>query len=783
MGLTLLLAYAAGLGVASFQEWSPPLFVPFVATLLWLPLRNSRAGAFLLPLTLLLVGMTMYDLRIAPPDGPRSIRAHASDRPVIVEGRIVSIAPRPDGQWAVDLEAEKVGSHRTFARVGGGVRLYIDEGILAAQPGQQLRFRARLRLPRLYGTPGEFDMPRHLAARGMYVTAFVAQARDVAVLVDSELGPRDHIHRWRRIVASRIEKAVAPDLAPMVKALAVGESSDFSRAQRELLSRGGVSHLFAISGQHLTLVSLFLFLIARFFYTRSETLLLFSPPRRILPFLLLPLLYGYLLLTGAALPTQRAFLGAAAGVLLLLSGRHTPALKLMATVAFAMLIAEPLALFEPSFQLSFAGILGILLVVPRWQPRLSPLPRVARWGADLLLSTIAATIATAPLVFYHFHLLAPAGLVTNLVAVPAVGLGATLLAFTGTLLLPIWSAGADALFQGCAAVLKATLSGVEGIVALPGLGGWKIYAFPFEALAAFILAAAALAPGGSHPRNLCRGGLLVAGTVLLLLPPPDSKDLSVTALSVGQGDSILLSFPGRRHYLVDGGGSATGTFDTGERLVAPALGRLGVRALEAVILTHDHPDHRQGLLHILENFPVKAFWSAIPQEEMAHEIRYALHRRGIPAVYFAPGWTTVSEKEQEALSLYAPREGSDLNDLSLVLYARSGKQGVLLPGDLEEDGVTRLLREPPPGPVTLLKLPHHGSRRSSPEFLMDALHPQEAFVSVGSGNTFGFPHPEVVEELDRRKIPLSRTDRDGTVRLSSLGSNWERECWRNGLFR
>jgi competence protein ComEC len=85
--------------------------------------------------------------------------------------------------------------------------------------------------------------------------------------------------------------------------------------------------------------------------------------------------------------------------------------------------------------------------------------------------------------------------------------------------------------------------------------------------------------------------------------------------------------------------------------------------------------------------------------------------------------------------------------------------------------------------VTLVNLPHHGSRRSSPELLLDALHPHAAFVSVGAGNAFGFPHTEVVEELERRKIPLSRTDRDGTVRLVVDGSGWRRECWKNGLFR
>lgn len=782
MGLpALLLAYAAGLAIAPFFISAPlPFLVPLLPALLWIFLRKGSASPYLLALTLFVFGVAAYSFGMAFPAGSGSICSFAGDRPVIVEGRVSSVAPRLGGEWHVELEAEKAGSRGIFAPVEGGVRLYVEEGEITLRPGERVRFRARLRLPRVYGTPGEFDMPRHLAARDIFVTAFVEHGRDIAVLASAEADPTTRILRWRRTVAQRIDGAVTPELAPMVKALAIGESSAFPQELRELLARGGVSHLFAISGQHLTLIALFLFLTARAVYVRSETLLLCSPPGRIIPFLLLPLLYGYLLLTGAALPTQRAFLTASAGVLLLLSGRNTRPLKVLSAVAFIMLLAEPLALFEASFQLSFAGVFGIVAVLPRWQPRLAPLPRPARWVADLFLSTVAATVATTPLVLLHFHLLAPAGVVTNLAAVPAVGLGATLLAFFGTVLVPLWPAVADLLFRGSAVILETTLAAVQWTVALPGLSGWRIYPSLPEVAAAFLFAAALLAPGGTRLRNLARGALLLAGGALLIVPVPSPDRLTVTAISVGQGDSVLLSRPGGRHYLIDGGGSATGVFDPGERLVAPALGHLGVRRLEAVVLTHDHPDHSQGLIHILENFPVKAFWSAIPDSELPEEIGTILKRRGIPARCFDPGWTALEKGE---LALHAPPEGGDTNDLSLALYARQEGQGVLLTGDLERDGVEQLLGNPPPGPVTLLKLPHHGSRRSSPELLLDAFHPQAAFVSAGAGNTFGFPHTEVVEDLAARKIPLFRTDRGGTVRLWSEEGGWRAKAWRKGLFR
>lgn len=775
----LLLAYVGGLGCAPFL---PPFAglpaLPFVLAGAWLVLRFHPGGAVCLLACLWSLGLTQYHRQITPPDLPTHLRAFVSEEPRVIEGIALAVSPRHPAGATIDLQAQRIVIDGLTAPVEGRVRLYVAEEMPPATPGDRLRFRSRLRPPRLFGTPGEFDYPRYLAARGIFVTAFVPKGREIAVFPTAAAS----LKAWRGRIGRGIAAAVDPSLAPLVSALVIGDKGGIAPEQRDLLARGGVSHLFAISGLHLGLIALFLYALARFFYSRSERLLLFCPPRRCLPVLLLPLLYAYLQLTGSALPTRRAFLMAAAGALFLLWSRRSPSLRLLAAAALLILLVAPLALFEPSFQLSFAGVLGILLLVPPWTRRLARLPPFCRWPATMLLTTLAASIATTPFALLHFHLLAPAGLLLNLVAVPLIGFVAVPLGLIGAVVSPWWSPLSAPLFRGCALVLQGLLDGCAWAVSFPLLSGWQVYLSPARLAAAFALAAGLLLLGRGDSRRPA-SALLAAGTLLFLLPAPAPAGLTVTALSVGQGEAILLSRAGGRHYLIDGGGLPGGTFDVGERLVAPALGRLGVRALEAVILTHDHPDHRQGLLAVLASFPVGGFWTAAAPEELDPDLHRLLRQKNIPIRQFSLGWTAVDQSAEESLTVFVPPQNRHaLNDSSLVLRASCAGEAVLLTGDLEQIGVEELLAAPPPA-ATLLKLPHHGSRRSQPRLLLEALRPQAAFVCLGAGNPYGFPHAEAVAAVAALGIPLHRTDLQGTVRFRTAGTEWQTDSWRRGVFR
>ena len=777
----LLLAYACGLACAPFLENSLLyMAAALLCAALWFFLRGGPFATPCLIAFFLFLGIAFYFQQVQPILQPAGINAFAREEPLIVQGQVCSISGRSEDRSEMELSTDQVTIDGATVAVHGRMLLVVDHGELAAREGDTVRFRTRLRLPRSLATPGEFDYPRHLASRGIAVTAFLPEARDLAVF-PAPAGAF-YFAKWQNATIRAIAAAVSPEIAPLVRALVTGDKGGITAGQRELLARGGLSHLFSISGLHLGLIAFFLFLLARTLYCRSETLLLLAPPQRALPWLLLPALWFYLQFTGNALPTRRAFLMALAGALLLLLCRRSAPMKILAAAALLILLASPLSFYQPSFQLSFAGIFGIFLLLPPWTERLGALPLPVRWIAAISLTTLAAFLATTPLALMHFHLFAPAGLLTNVIAVPAIGFLAVPLGFVGAITAPFFPEAGALFFRGCAAVIETVLALAERVVALPFLHGSHFYLSPWQLVAIFLLCSGLLL-GGSSRRPRTAAALLLTGVVLLGLPASNLKGISVTVLSVGQGESILLSLPPDRHFLIDGGGVRGSAVDIGERLIAPALGRLGVHRLEAVILTHDHPDHRLGLLHVLRHFPVKAFWTASPAEVLDAELFRVLAEKGIPLQTFSPGWHPLPGIGAGALSLFVPRQYPEsLNDSSLIIRAGLGADAVLLTGDIEKDGVAALLHSSPP-PANLLKLPHHGSRNSSPAELLDLFQPKAVFASVGRGNVYHFPHPEVVAALDRRRIPLYRTDLDGTLRFFSEGQGWQVERWRNGLFR
>jgi competence protein ComEC len=786
MGLWLyLLGYAAGLAIA-------PYFSP---SDLWPALALFCAGFFLLrrrsnltPVLLLIffwsLGLTFYHLELTPPSETGHIRSFVGDTPVSIEGTVLSVAHRYDGGATIDLQAERIYHDQWVTLVHGRLRLYIEQGEEVPEIGRRVCFRSRLREPRSYGTPGEFDYPRHLAFQDIFVTAFLANSRDLVVFAREGTARKISIAGLRTAIGKRIDEVIEPPLTPLVRALVIGDKSGLSPGQKQLLAQGGISHLFAISGLHIGLVAAMFFGIARLLYQRSERLILFAPARRFLPLLLLPALLAYLLLTGNAISTRRAFVMLVVATTLLLSSRQTPPLKLLASCAFVFLLGEPLMLFQPAFQLSFAGLCGILVLVPRWLAELPQGSRPLRYLATLALTTLAASLATAPLVLLNFHLMAPAGLLTNLLAVPAIGFAAVPFGLAGILVTPAWGSGADWLFEGCAVVIQYTLTAVDQLLQVPALTSHLIYASPATLLASFFLSGAFLLPGGSKRRWRLRILLVLTAALLLWFPFRPTAALATTVLSVGQGDSTLLSFAGRHHYLVDGGGAYSAHFDTGERLVAPALGWLGVDSLEAVILTHDHPDHRKGLLYVLQHFAVKEFWTSISPDQLDPQLRQILAEKQIPLICPAPGWSGARAPASGSLWIFSPdQNNNNPNNRSLVLLAACGDDAVLLTGDLEEQGIEQLLAEPLPQTANLLKYPHHGSRRSHPGLLLDGIAPRFVFVSLGADNPHGFPHHEVTSALSARHLPLWRTDLHGSLQFTTDGQGWRATHWNQRLFR
>ncbi len=380
---------------------------------------------------------------------------------------------------------------------------------------------------------------------------------------------------------------------------------------------------------------------------------------------------------------------------------------------------------------------------------------------------------------WHFHLFAPAGLLINLWAVPLIGGLAIPVGLAGLLLAPVWQDGAALCFRFTAIIVDQTLKFSEHILDLPILIPRQIYQPVSSLLCITLMAGILLLPW----RKWHIPVLLTLLLALWFWPASRPEQLRVMALSVGQGDALLVSDARGHHYLIDGGGMPRGTFDTGERLVAPALGRLGIKQITAVVLSHDHPDHRNGLLHIVKHFPVQEFWCGMPESALWPPLRKQIINRHIPVRTFKSGWSSVEYTGTDEIAIFAPPQTmASVNDRSLVFYARHKHEGVLLTGDLESNGVRHLLCIMPKRPVTLLKLPHHGSRYSDADLILEHFAPSIVFTSLGHNNSFGFPHRETMEIVAEKQLTLWRTDLHGTLLFELTHTGWQARSWQSGLF-
>jgi competence protein ComEC len=302
--------------------------------------------------------------------------------------------------------------------------------------------------------------------------------------------------------------------------------------------------------------------------------------------------------------------------------------------------------------------------------------------------------------------------------------------------------------------------------------------------------------------------LPIAVAIVLWPEPPELHpgQLEVTAIDVGQGDSLLVAGPGGHTMLVDAGGptgaaanaenaaglsSEDAAFDVGEQVVSPYLWSRQIRRLDIVALTHAHSDHMGGMGAVLRNLRPRELWVAVdPNSAPYRELLAEAAALGVRVRHLRAGdritWDSIDLSVLAPTPAYA-NPGPPVNNDSLVMRLQFGLASVLLEGDAEAPSEHTMATAstsglgPAVGPDTLLKVGHHGSRTSTtPEFLA-LVAPRDAVISVGRQNTFGHPRPDIIARLARAHAHVFRTDqfglttfllsRDGRISESTGASN------------
>jgi competence protein ComEC len=551
--------------------------------------------------------------------------------------------------------------------------------------------------------------------------------------------------------------------APIVEALIVGRRTDLDPAIRDAFAYSGLVHLLSISGFHVGLIAAWVVLVAR---------LARIPPVRALA-LAAVVAAGYVSLLGWQAPATRAAALAAALAWSRARQRNVQADPLLAATCLAVLLADPWAITDLGGWLSAAALWGATTCT-RWSDRVFG-PGI---GWRTLSSSIGATLATAPLTAMALGTVAMVGVGLNFAAIPVAAVAVPGV-FASLLALPLWPGLAASLAAGSGLSLHALELLARLGAAVPG--GHLITEPGVAAAAPWVLVLAVLLWGMRGRTTLAEGGRrwAWAGVVALWVPlaiawvdrAPDERGLlALHFLNVGQGDGAVLRTPHGRFVVIDAG-PRTERGDAGQRVVVPFLARQGALAVSALIVSHAHADHVGGAPAVLDRFRTGlVIEPGMPFADPAYyRFLDEVAADGVPWHPGVPG--DRFDLDGVSFSLLHPDHawpalGDDLNEDSLILLVEYHGFRALFPGDAGLPAEAWLRGRI--GPVSLLKIGHHGSRGATGDEWLDELVPHVAVISVGHNN-YGHPAPQTLARLEAHRVPLWRTDRDGQVDVTTDG--------------
>lgn len=570
----------------------------------------------------------------------------------------------------------------------------------------------------------------------------------------------------RERASDGLGRGMPPREAQLARGFVLGEDDRIDPGTKEDFRRSGLSHLLAVSGQNVTLLALL----------AMPLLGALGIPLRERLFWVLALIAVYVPVAGAGPSIQRAGVMGAVGVLATLGGRRASRLYALALAAVVTLALDPGIAGDIGWQLSFAAVLGILLLAAPLRRALAGHLGKGPWRralAEGLAVTVAATLSTAPLIAYHFETLSTTTLIANVLALPAVApamwLGMCSAGLAQVPGLPLEPLNAlDALLLAYVAQVASWCAAPSWSELHVHLGAWGLLAsyLALAGLALLCLYLARLKLLAPAVKGVAAVSALAAALSLGWPGAGNSasdpiRGLRVEVLDVGQGDAILFRPAAAPAVLVDGGPPGDG--------LARKLEDAGVSSLGAAVITHDQSDHAGGIEELLGRFEIgRLVFARLDRRTLGAAAAAGVEPERVTAgqeLRSGPLRLRVLWPPPELLG--EPLPGQDPNQLALVMEARWRGFSMLLTADAEAEAVPL-----DPGPVDVLKVAHHGSDDAGLGALLDSARPKLAVISVGEGNSYGHPTGGTLATLAGHGVPTLRTDQDGNVVIDVVGGSF-----------
>ena len=751
---TIGFSFSAGVFLAALLPWNGwQLYAAggvLLLALAWLFAARKqkyfrRGLLLLLPLAVSLAYFAGYD---------HLVRQPIEDRCGAASDFTATVCDWPQAtERGARVTVELEGYHRARAV------LYGEAELLAARPGDTVTGTAQ------WQSAAHFDSDdvTHFNARGVY--ALLYGREDVRL----SAGDGDAL-RWlpQRAGKAFREKVAAiwddPRVSGFLTAELTGDKSAMDDGDYLAMQETGLAHLFAVSGLHCAfLVTLLALLISR--------------RQRLLCAVTIPLLLFYMVMVGMSPSVVRACIMQIFLLIAPLFRRGSDPLTSLAAALLVILLCNPFAAASVSLQLSFSATLGMVLLSPRlyklltgwYKGKCRPLRAALCFVAANLSATLSAVVFTAPLTAWYFRIFVLVAPLSSLLAVPAAG-WSFMAAFVTVLLGFVWLPLASLLGWISWALVRYILWIANGMMSWryhavyftnPYLVYWLLFLY-----AAFIGCAAT--PDGKRKYLLASALSVLTLTAAIWVNRQDYQYGVLTALTldVGQGESVILTSGGET-ALVDCGSS--NSYKDPGGLAADTLHSMGVRELSAVVVTHYHADHTNGLYEVLRRIPVQTIY--LPDIEDEYGVRERLvslaEEKGAQVTYVTK--ETADTLGDTVLTIYPPvQSGGDLNELGLTALASAGDFDLLITGDMSGSTEKKLVETYALPDIEVLVVSHHGSRYSSNIRFLKSVTPEAAVISVGDNN-YGHPSEETLQRLLAVGADIWRTDQQGTIRITVNG--------------
>ncbi|MEP1151072.1 MAG: DNA internalization-related competence protein ComEC/Rec2 [Balneola sp.] len=734
---------------------------------------GTRIATFLFMLVIIFSGFSLHSYHAKKSLSLTERIISVSDwEEIQLTGTVVSVSRNSSGKKRLDLEVQKIDFSESFSSDKITARILWDIGN-EVELGNQIEIKGTIIPISEPRNPTAFDYKEFLARRNIH-----SQIRADSLISVKDQGSTLSWISIRKKALEIVERNFNPITSPIAKALLLGYKNELEGDTRQAFARAGLSHIMAVSGLHVGLVIAPFWVIIPFFWTKKHG-------TKFGLAILITILFFYAGLTGFSAPVMRASLMATLLTYGKLFSKSANSINLMGVAALVILIIDPTQLFEVGFQLSFAAVLIILLVLPVIQSKIPYWIRIKWYGTPIMVIIISLVVQFGlyPLQAYYFGEVSIISPIANALFVPFLGIIVPLSLFALIIGLLLPSVG---FILNYPSLLFLEL--LNDFVNFSTSLSWawfqvlKPSSFLFLFWSFFILMVGSWRnPALKWKLMACALASVFVIQTVGLVQTFRSKDLTVVVFDVGQGDASLIKTPSGKHYLIDTGTWNPGS-NSGENILLPYFKENNITKLDAVFLSHPHADHIGGIISLINGIEIDTIYnSGFQYDSNLYENYIKLAKaKHIPVISLHAGERINVDEEILILALGAegPQFNDDPNQHSLVLNVLYKKNEFLFTGDAGEAQERRLLENYGDLLNTdFLKVGHHGSRTSSELFFLQAVTPEISVVSVANNNKFQHPHQEAVQRLETIKSDIYFTGRDKALVFKSDGKSIHRILW------